>query len=143
MNSIERAIEKANQSLNRIKIECRGRKLALRGSLPKKPGKGRGNKQTYIALGIFANPEGIKIAKAKAQRIESDLNMDRFDCREWEKGGSGVAGEKTAADWGKEFGKLKASTVKESSYQANYDEPLRSLPDKPLRLKELDCGRLQ
>ena len=131
MEKVDRAIDKANQGLNRIKIERRGRKLALRGSLPKKSGEGRGNKQRYIALGIFANPEGVKIALAKAQRLESDLNMDRFEWGDWESSSSGL-GEKKAADWGQEFGTIKAGTVKASSYHANYEEPLASLPEKVL-----------
>ncbi|MBE7384456.1 MAG: hypothetical protein F6J95_023955 [Leptolyngbya sp. SIO1E4] len=131
MDRVDRAIAKANRGLNRIKIERRSRKLALRGSLPKKPSEGRGNKQRYVALGIFANLDGIKVALAKAQRLESDLNMDRFKWADWEKIGSGV-GEKTADAWGKEFGTIKAGTVQASSYSANYEEPLDSLPNKPL-----------
>jgi integrase len=131
VEKVDRAIEKANQGLNRVKIERRGRKLALRGSLPKKPGEGRGNKQRYITLGVFANPEGVKVALARGQRLESDLNMERFRWSDWERGGGDQAG-KTAADWGKEFGAIKAATIKASSYQSNYEEPLTSLPDKPL-----------
>ena len=84
MDRADQAIEQANQGLNRIKIFRRDRKLALQGSLPKKPGKGQGNRQTTIALGIFANPSGVKVALAKAQRLESDLNMDRFQWADWE-----------------------------------------------------------
>ena len=131
MDKVDQAIEKANQGLSRVAIERRGQKLALRGSFPKKPGEGRGNKQRQIALGIFANPDGVKVAKSIAQRLESDLNMDRFKWSDWENGRA-AAGQKTAADWAKEFGKIKAATVKETSFQANYDEPLRSLPKKPL-----------
>ena len=132
MDKVDQAIEKVNQGLSRVAIERRGSKLALRGSFPKKPGEGRGNKQRQIALGIFANPDGVKVAKAKAQRLESDLNMDRFKWSDWENGRAAATGQKTAADWAKEFGKIKAATVKETSFQANYDEPLRSLPKKPL-----------
>lgn len=131
MDRVDQAIERANQGLNRIKIVCRGRKLSLRGSLPKKPGEGRGNRQQTIALGIFANPEGVKVALAKAQRLESDLNLDRFQWSDWAGGGSSVGG-KTAADWGREFGAIKAGSIKPQSYHANYEEPLASLPDKPL-----------
>jgi hypothetical protein len=130
MDRVEQAIERANQGLNRVKIVCRGRKLSLRGSLPKKPGEGRGNRQQTIALGIFANPEGVKVALAKAQRLESDLNLDRFSWTEWAAGGS--AGDKTAADWGKELGLIKAATITPTSYESNYREPLASLPTKPL-----------
>ena len=109
----------------------RGRKLALRGSLPKKPGEGTGNKQRYIALGIHANPDGVKVAKAKAQRLESDLNMERFSWSDWENASSGAEG-KTAADWAKEFGVIKAGTIKASSFRADYEKPLASLPAKAL-----------
>jgi hypothetical protein len=73
MDSIDQAIEATNQGFERVQILRRGRKLSLRGSLPKKPGKGRGNAQQTIALGIFANPDGVKIARSKAQKLESDL----------------------------------------------------------------------
>ncbi len=129
--SLPLRIEQANQGLNRIKIFRRDRKLALRGSLPKKPGKGQGNRQTTIALGIFANPSGVKVALAKAQRLESDLNMDRFQWADWE-GGSGEQVDKTAADWAKEFGAIKAGTIQASSYESNYRDPLGSLPNQPL-----------
>ncbi|HEY9762373.1 MAG TPA: hypothetical protein V6D07_07595 [Trichocoleus sp.] len=131
MERIDQAIGRANQGLSRIQIVRRGRKLSLRGSLPKKPGDGRGNQQTTIALGIFASPDGIKVAMAKAQRLESDLNMERFSWADWE-GGQGDGQGKTAADWAKEFGAIKAGTIKPSSYNANYKEPLDSLPAKPL-----------
>jgi integrase len=131
MESIDQAIEQANQGLSRIVIVRRGRKLALRGSLPKRPGEGRGNKQTTIALGVFANPSGVKVALAKGQRLESDLNMERFTWADWEKSG-GSPGGKSAADWGKEYAAVKVSTVKASTYRTNYQERLESLPDKPL-----------
>lgn len=87
MDRIDQAIEQANQGLHRVKIFRRDRKLALRGSLPKKHGEGRGNKQRTIALGMFANLEGVKVALARAQRLESDLSMERFDWADWEGGG--------------------------------------------------------
>ncbi len=131
MDRIDQAIERANQGLNRVKIFRRDRKMALRGSLPKKAGEGRGNKQRTIALGVFANPEGVKVALSRAQRLESDLNMERFKWVDWE-GGGVEQGGKTAADWAKEFGVIKAGTFKPSSYESNYREPLDSLPTKPL-----------
>jgi hypothetical protein len=131
MDRIDQAVEQANQGLNRIKIFRRGRKLALRGTLPKKPGEGKGNRQTTISLGVFANPSGVKVALAKAQRLESDLNMDRFQWSDWESGAEEQI-TKTANTWAKEFGTIKAGTIKASSYESNYREPLDSLPAKPL-----------
>ncbi len=78
MDKVDQAIERANQALDRVKIFRRNRKLTLRGSLPCRNG-GRGNRQPTIALGIYANPAGVKVAIAKAQRLESDLNLDWFD----------------------------------------------------------------
>jgi hypothetical protein len=132
MDQIDQAIDKANRGLNRITIERRGRTLALRGSLPTQPGEGRGNKRRYVYLGVFANPEGVKVALAKAQRLESDLNMDRFNWADWQGSSSGVTVEKTAAEWAKEFGVIKAGAIKSGSFDSNYAGPLGSLPDKPL-----------
>ena|GEM_PF-5944695 len=121
MEHIDQAITKANVKLSRVTIFRRGRKLSLRGQLPKKPGEGRGNRQQTIALGVFATPEGVKVALARAQRLESDLNFERFKWSDWEKGGT--TGGRSAKEWAKEFGAEKAASIKETSYQANYDEP--------------------
>lgn len=43
-----------------------------------------------------------------------------------------MAGGESAAAWGKEYGLLKAESVKASTYRTNYQERLESLPDKPL-----------
>ncbi len=83
MDEIDKAIEQANQALGRVKILRRNRKLALRGSLPCKPGQGSGTRRATISLNIFANPEGVKVAQAKAQRLELDLNLDRFSWVGW------------------------------------------------------------
>jgi integrase len=129
MDKVDQAIEQANQGLNRVKICRRGHKLSLRGSLPKKPGEGRGNRQQTIALGIFANPEGVKVALAKAQRLESDLNLDRFSWPTWL---DPMAEPKTAIDWAQELANIKKSTISATSFESNYREPLESLPSKPL-----------
>ena len=131
MEKVDRLIEKANAGLNRVKIIRRDRKLALRGSFPKKSGEGRGNRQRVISLGVFANPDGVKVAIARAQRLESDLNLERFNWADWERGGS--EGERSAADWGREFAEIKKGTIKSSSFDTNYKVPLAALPaDKPL-----------
>lgn len=103
----------------------------MRGSFPKKPGEGHGNKQHRIPLGIYANPEGGKVAIARAQRLESDLNLERFNWADWEKGAVSTGG-KTAADWGRELGNVKRGTIQPASYHANYEEPLASRPAKLL-----------
>jgi hypothetical protein len=130
VDKVDRRIEEANQKLNRVKIWRRDRKLTLRGTLPPKPGE-RGNRQRTIALGIYANPDGVKVALARAQKLESDLNLERFNWSDWD-GPGGAPGGKTAKDWGSALGELKRGTIQGSSYQADYVEPLGLLPDKPL-----------
>lgn len=63
----DRAIDKANEGLNRVKIVRRDRKLALRGTVPCKPGETAQKRRRYIALGIYANPDGVKVARAKSR----------------------------------------------------------------------------
>jgi hypothetical protein len=131
MDRIDQAVKQANQGLNRVKIFRRGRKLALCGTFLKRLGEGMGNRQTTISLGVFANPSGVKVVLAKAQRLESDLNMERFQWSDWE-GGVEDQVAKTVDAWAKEFGTIKAGTIKASSYESNYSKPLSSLPAKLL-----------
>ena len=69
---VDQLIKDANRQLNRVVIMRRDRKLTLRGSFPKKPGEGRGNKQRTIALNVFANPDGVDTALGRAQKAVSD-----------------------------------------------------------------------
>jgi len=129
MDQVDEAIRQANQALGRVKILRRDRKLALRGLLPCRPGEGYGTKRAVISLGIYANPAGVKVAIAKAQRLESDLNLDRFDWADW---GDPRAEPKTAADWAQELATIKKGTITATSFESNYREPLESLPNRPL-----------
>ncbi|MEM9485614.1 MAG: hypothetical protein AAGA83_18210 [Cyanobacteria bacterium P01_F01_bin.116] len=128
-SSVDKDIECANRKLTRIKIVRRDRKLRIRGSFPKK--NGRGNAQTTISLGVFANPAGVKVALSRAQQAEADLNLKQWDWSKWEVGVDGV--RESAAAIGRRFAKQKKQTgIKESTYRANYLYPLESLPNKPL-----------
>ncbi len=130
MDQVDEAIRQANQALGRVKILRRDRKLALRGLLPRKPGEGKGTKRAVLSLGIYANNAGVKVAIAKAQRLESDLNLDRFSWADWID--RDVGEEKTAAAWGQELAIIKQSTISPTAFESNYREPLASLPEKPL-----------
>ncbi len=68
----------ANTKLNRVTIIKRGNKLSLRATLPPKPGDGIKPKRYTISTGLFANATGLKLALAKAQKLESDLIYERF-----------------------------------------------------------------
>ncbi|MDV3351267.1 hypothetical protein QGP82_21365 [Leptothoe sp. LEGE 181152] len=127
---VDAAIEKANLVLRKVKIWRRGEKLSLRGSLPKKKGEGSGNKQRWLQLGIVANPEGVKVALARAQKAESDLMLKQWNWADWEDDGTVISN--SAAVAGRRFGEEKQGTIKPQSYDANYREPLAALPNKPL-----------
>lgn len=127
---MDQLIKDANRQLNRVAIMRRDLKLTIRASFPKKPGKGRGNRQQTIALGVYANPDGVKVALARAQKAESDLNLERWNWSEWEGGGDGSA--QSAIAIARKFAKQKQASIKASSYRGNYQFPLESLPDKPL-----------
>lgn len=61
---VDLAIDKANEQLNRVTIERRSRKLAIRGTFPGKAGEGKARRR-YIALEIYANPDGVKVTLAR------------------------------------------------------------------------------
>ena len=82
--SLKALIEKANAKLDHIKIKQRGKKLSLRGTLPKKPGKGSGVEQTFVSLGLSANEDGVRVALAKARKLEDDLLYERFNWGDWQ-----------------------------------------------------------
>ena len=84
---IERLLTQANdrlrQSQSGVVIFRRGQKLSLRGVLPPKPGKGDRRSQQTIALGVYLNSAGIKMAEIKAQELAADLALERFSWDKW------------------------------------------------------------
>lgn len=74
-------LESANALLSRVRIIVRGNKLYLRATLPNKNGKG--NKQQDIRTGLSNTPKDLKIALLRAQRIENDLNLEKFNWADW------------------------------------------------------------
>ena len=142
-SKIDQLIAKANTKLDALKIERRGAKLGLRGTLPKKPEDGKGKKRQRVPLGVYANPEGVKIALARAKQAESDLALKQWDWSKWiEDGGQGVA-EDSASAIAQRFAEYKQKQVKPASFRANYLYPLESLPDKPLTQEMLELHILR
>ncbi len=71
----------ANQG-SKLKIEKRGEKLNLRGSLPSKEDK-KNFKIQRISLGIKADISGLEEAKKKLQLINLQLELNQFDWINW------------------------------------------------------------
>jgi len=67
---------------SKLKIEKRGGKLNIRGSLPSKENKNI-QKVQRISLGIDADNYGLEEAKKKLQLINLQLELGQFEWRNW------------------------------------------------------------
>lgn len=78
-------IDKINQQLKEKKagvaIIQKGKRLYLQATLPAKPGTNKQPHQQQLSLGIYANKEGIRHAKAEALRLSKLLATQSFN---WE-----------------------------------------------------------
>ena len=124
-------IDRANQALDRVKIRQHGGRLYLRGTLPPKPGDGDAPKQYEISTGLSATTEGIAIAKAQAQEIESLLMRDRFDWTPYLKGKQKSA--ETVSEWVARFeadfwSKRTRTLSREESWKSDYLRAFNHLP---------------
>ena len=66
----------------KLKIEKRGEKLNIRGSLPTKEDKNNFKIQR-ISLGLKADISGLEEAKKKLQLINLQLELNQFDWINW------------------------------------------------------------
>ena len=67
---------------SKLKIEKRGEKLNIRGSLPSKEDKNNFKVQR-LSLGLKADISGLEEAKKKLQLINLQLELDQFDWFNW------------------------------------------------------------
>ena len=67
---------------SKLKIEKRGGKLNIRGSLPSKENKNI-QKVQRISLGIDADTDGLEEAKKKLQLINLQLELNQFEWKNW------------------------------------------------------------
>jgi len=67
---------------SKLKIEKRGEKLNIRGSLPCKEDKNNFKIQR-ISLGLKADISGLEDAKKKLQLINLQLELNQFDWINW------------------------------------------------------------
>ena len=67
---------------SKLKIEKRGEKLNIRGSLPAKK-DGHKNKVQRISLGLKADSLGLEEAKKKLKLINLQLELNQFNWKNW------------------------------------------------------------
>jgi integrase len=134
---IDQEIKKANASLEKVKLFRRGKHLTLRGTFPPKPGDGDRPKQYIISIGLPATQEGVKLAKAKAQKLEAELIYERWD---WSKIDKTTplqpenTVEKLVTEFENYYWQTRQKTVnREKNYQDDYLQPFLYLPqDEPI-----------
>ena len=72
-------------------------RLYLRATLPPKPGSGKREPFSQrISLGVYANPAGLKYARAEALQVSADVAMGRFS---WDKYLKKKAVRRTVQEW--------------------------------------------
>jgi hypothetical protein len=82
--SVEDLLKAANSRLKYANTEItlfkRGNKLSLRGMLPAKPGSGKRDAiQQTIALDLYANVAGAKVAESEALKVSGLIALKQFD----------------------------------------------------------------
>jgi hypothetical protein len=74
-----------------LQIECRSNRLALRGTLPPRPGSPhRRPVQQRLSLGLPATTAGLKEAEQEAKIIAAQLIQNVFDWRQYQIHGNGL-----------------------------------------------------
>jgi len=137
MDKIEKMLESANGRLKTsnagIKIFRRGKKLSLRGMLPPKPNS-KQNKfsQQIISLGVFCNAAGIKKAEKEAQRLSSELALNKFDWNIWVNSDR-VSDTENVGYWIEEFendyfNRRERNEKSETTWKVEYQSMFKRLP---------------
>jgi integrase len=128
-----------------IAIRQRGKRLALRGTLPPKPGSEKPKAcDQVIALHIYANEAGFEQAEALARKLGAEIASNRFAWDTWGEYTQPrvltVLDKRPVSEWVELFkaDKLSRKTIQESTWHTNYREVFRRLPqDLPLSAQML------
>lgn len=132
MPTPERLPESA--AYTKVSIWQKGSSYLLRATLPPKPGETGKRRQQWISTGCKATKAGLKVAQAKAAKLESDLLFERFDWADWLSGvtKAGVT-KSTAHDWVQAFLAWKGEAVKDTTIRNDYEPYTRLIEcDRPL-----------
>ena len=114
-----------------VKLNQKGGRIYLRGTLPPKPGSGKTEPyQQRINRGYFFNPAGIKRAEADANQVNRDLMMELFDWKVWsttqpESNTIENLVSKLEQDY---FQRRDRNPKSETTWAKDYQSPLNRLP---------------
>ena len=136
-------LQAINQQLEKVSLRQKGGRLYVRGkandSFPPRPGQQQ-PRRVELALHCNASMAGLKVAKAKAQEIDSQLLWGRFDWGPYLKGKQRPA--KTVAEWVEKYeadhwASTPRTLTKENSYQQNYRLFFKRLPQEKILTLDL------
>lgn len=146
---IDGRIAQANGRLKtaniRVQIRMAGGKLYLRATFPPQPGETT-SKQRSLALGISANPIGLKLAEAKAREISVLLDSRTFDwtpyLKEQESASSSQTDETTIGEWIEKFTQQyfesrPQTPTKLNTFNKEFTAVFRHLPGSALLTPDL------
>ena len=129
----EQRLEKESAAYTKVSIWQNGASYVLRASLPPKPGKSGKWRQQWISIHCKATKAGLRVAQAKAAKLESDLLLDRFDWADWLRNTTTSNTTKTTHDWVVAFLSWKAESVKDTTIRNDYQPYTRLIDcDRPL-----------
>ncbi|MEM8829503.1 MAG: hypothetical protein AAGE96_09115 [Cyanobacteria bacterium P01_G01_bin.19] len=132
---MQKKIDAANAKLERLKIFQRGKRLSMRGTLPPKAGDGNKPKQYTLSPGLPATPEGLRLALAKAQKIEGDLVYGRFS---WEADSNDLTVAKAIKEFEEHHWQKTDKTVnKANTFRYDYLNHFLYLPQDKLLTVQL------
>jgi integrase len=159
------AVDEANQWLKAegypVRLKLKGSKLALRATLPNKPGKVEGRSRAEISLDIHATKAGIAAAKRKAVTLADRMADGSFNWAMYIEEADPLA-DKSIGQWVDDFKAhyMKSSKIRPDVWANTWASTFKKLPqDEPLkealllavvlstvedsRNRELTCQRLQ
>lgn len=131
-------LDKINQRLKasktKVAIEQRCDRLNLIATLPPKPGSGKTSPyRQRIALGLYANPAGFKMAEIEAKKLGLQLAEKTFA---WPSLSENMTVEKAIATFEKQyFGKRQRNAKTETTYDSSY-HPYFSRLDPTVNISE-------
>lgn len=139
-SAFDQRIRCESSKLERVAIRRKGNKLYVRGNFPAKPGQ-TGTTRADIPTGCNATVAGLKVAFAKAQAIDSDLQWGRFDWGPYLRGHSSPPA--TIGEWLERYEAdhwqhTERTPSKEASFQSCYRHYFGLLPSSaPLSIAVL------
>lgn len=98
-----------------------------------------GGKQKFISLGLKDTPQNRRIAKAKAQQIESDILFNNFDqsLKRYQSGSAGI-GKITLIELYQHFIESKRHLVRPGTFKNGYKVMLNHLKRSPYNQSSLE-----